>query len=59
MKHSRQEVIKANKINFLIANTRGLIVNGNIKEAVACAKEAGLTPEQLGKLSRDVWEGKQ
>lgn len=50
MRHLTDKQIKENKKNFLIANVKGLLKQGNVKEAVKCAKQANLTPEEFAKL---------
>jgi hypothetical protein len=45
MRHTSQKNLKANKI-------KALLVNGNVKEAVAYAKAKGISAEEFGKISK-------
>jgi hypothetical protein len=47
MRHTSQKNLKINKV-------KALLVNNNIKEAVAYAKEKGITPEEFGKISKSL-----
>ncbi len=47
MRHTSQKNLKANKV-------KALLVNGNIKEAIAFAKEKGITPEDFGKIAKSL-----
>lgn len=54
MKHLSQKQLKKNKKNFLVANIKGLLKQGKIKEAIKCAKVAGITAEEFGKLGLEI-----
>lgn len=45
MRHATQKTIVANKI-------KALLVNGNVKEAVEYANKKGVTPLELGEISK-------
>jgi hypothetical protein len=47
MRHTSQQNLKANKI-------KALLVNGNVKVAIAYAKEKGITAEEFGKIAKKV-----
>ena len=51
MKTTKQSV-KLNKLNYLIRIIKSSLNNGDIKSAIVGVKDAGLTPEQFGYISR-------